>query len=78
MRRIIVSRYGEETVHIEVVVSTAPIFAKQDGVLKGMIVKESGGWILRIGGSGGATGWHTTREECILSCLEYGYEFFTE
>jgi len=78
MRKVIVNKHGEETVHIEDVISTAPVFAKQDGVLKGMVVKESDGWIVRIGGSAGATGWHTTREKCILSCMEYDYEFFTE
>jgi len=78
MREIIVNKHREKTVRIEDVISTDPIFAKKDGVLKGMIVKECDGWILRIGGSTGATGWHATLDECILSCLEYGYEFFTE
>jgi len=78
MRSIIVRTPDVDTVNLSNINYNAPIFAKQDGVLKGMIVKEPDGWILRIGGSGGATGWHATLEECLLSCEEYGYEFFTE
>lgn len=54
-----------------------PIFAQQEGVLKGMVVHElSKGWILRIGGTFGVTGHHPTLKGCIESCLPHGYEFF--
>ena len=56
-----------------------PIFAKKDGKLKGMVIHDrKRGWKLSLGGAFGATGYHGTRRECLISCLEYGYEFFVE
>jgi hypothetical protein len=44
-----------------------------------MIIKEEGnGWILRLGGERGATGFHKTREGCVKDCCRFGYEFFVE
>lgn len=53
-----------------------PIFAKRSNKLEGMVIQEDGRWILRLGGQSGATGWHDTRKECLLSCLQYHYDFF--
>ena len=55
-----------------------PIFAREHGQLVGMIVKEEKGWITRIGGSQGATGWHGELGECIKDGLKWGYEYFIE
>lgn len=76
MRQIIMER-NDKIALSDVKVST-PIFAKKNGKFIGMIVKEERGWILRVGGSIGATGHHNTIKECITSCLEFGHTFFVE
>ncbi len=54
-----------------------PIFAKYDGRIVGMIVKEPNGWILRLGGSRGCTGHHSSRKECLLKSRDFrGYTFW--
>lgn len=56
-----------------------PIFAKDhNGYLKGMVVHEKDGWILRTGGTTGATGFHETRRKCLISCIIHNYSFFVE
>ncbi len=54
------------------------IFAKKDGKLVGMVVHDDIGWILMIGGSRGATGYHDSLRECLESYIPYGDEFFVE
>ena len=75
MKRIILS-VEDGTINLSLVNEHTSIFAKKEDKLRGMIVKEDNGWILRIGGASGANGHHETRRKCIASCLEYGYEFF--
>ena len=76
MKRIALT-IGEEDVVFEAVDPHAPIFAKKNGKFIGFVVKESNGhWIVRTGGSSGATGSHHTLRDCLDSCLQYGYEFF--
>jgi len=79
MRKIIMTE-ETGTIHLSKVVGSnlehAPIFAKQDGKLAGMITKETDGWILRVGGFSGATGHHETLKRLIESCVSCGYEFF--
>lgn len=53
-----------------------PVFAKRDGKLVGMMVKEDEGWILRTGKNLGANGHHNTLRECMESCIKYNYEFY--
>jgi len=55
-----------------------PIFAKLDGYLAGMVVQETKGWILRIGGQFGASGHFKNREDCIIRGQEMGYTFYVE
>ena len=77
MRRIIVeSEDPGATIPFDEVNEYTPIFAKKDGKLMGMVVKEDAGWILRIGGKSGATGHHDTAWKCLKSCLIHDYEFF--
>ncbi len=52
------------------------IFAKINGILVGMIIKNSKGWILKIGSQRGATGYHPTLKKCLKNCLKHGYEFY--
>ncbi len=76
MKRLIMDE-DSDTIRFSDINENDPIFAKQDGVLKGIVAHElSRGWILRTGGSVGATGHHPTLEGCIKSGLPHGYEFF--
>lgn len=78
MKKVILERPESDVVYLNDVDEYTPIFAKKEGKLIGMLVKEKAGWILRVGGSSGATGCYDTREEVIESCLEYGYTFHAE
>lgn len=64
--------YHEEVVHLRDVPRKTPIFARKSGKLVGMLVRESNGWIVRIGTEGGACGFFSTKKECI----EYGTAYF--
>lgn len=76
MKEVIILDRSSSIVHPGEIPIDIPVFAKRNGVLRGMIVREEEGWILRIGGTGGASGHHSTLEECIKSCLQYEYRFF--
>lgn len=54
---------------------TTPIFAVVDGKVVGMVVEESEGWIIRIGGKFGAYGHFSTREKCMEIGLDT-YKFY--
>ena len=64
--------------------NSTPIFAKKNNKLVGMIANTNSSgekkdkWILLLGGIRGATGYHSSRRECIESCLTHNYEFFIE
>lgn len=75
MKRIIMEG-SNDTIKFSEVSEFTPIFAKKDGILVGMIVKELEGWILRMGGDLGATGYHESLKECIISCSSLRLEFF--
>ena len=79
MRQIIINESKEKEIRLSEISEHDPIFAKnKEGKLCGMIVYEDEGWILKIGGSYGATGYHKTRQDCLQSCLIHGYTFFVE
>lgn len=65
------------TYEVSIPIAT-PIFAKKDGFLKGLVVEEDRGWILRIGGPFGASGFHDTRTACMEVAASLGFEFFVE
>lgn len=77
MKKIICDTGDEGVVYFSAIDKYEPIFAKLDGKLIGMVVKENEGWIVRIGGSAGAAGHHETLERCMKACCQFGYEFFT-
>ena len=59
--------------------SSTPIFAKDEkGKLVGMIVKEDQGWIIRIGGDRGASGYHEDRYACMNASIIYNLTFHIE
>ena len=83
MQTIIIEQTPSDQILLKDVPHETPIFARKVGSDNpcGMIVRERAAgdqWILRIGGDRGATGHHSSLEECLKSCLEYGqgYEFF--
>jgi len=79
MRKITLVQNDDRTISFCNLDGTEPIFAKKGGgKLRGMVVKEEKGWILRLGGSAGATGWHDGLRECLESCVRHGHEFFVE
>ncbi len=80
MRKVIIVKKESDEIELSIVYTHTPIFAKKEGRFRGMLVKEdrNPGWIVRTGGSGGASGYHETREKCLESCLRYGYTFFVE
>jgi hypothetical protein len=77
MRRVVIENESK-TVPLSELGSTKPIFAKKYGKLRGMVVRDFCGWILRIGGSSGAYGYSDTIEECIRDGLNHNYEFYVE
>lgn len=76
MKKIILDENRDCDIKFSDVDERFPVFAKRDGKLSGMIVKENEGWILRIGHCTGANGHHDTLKGCVESCLKYDYEFF--
>lgn len=78
MKKILLDECDRNTVKLSLVDQWTAIFAKRDGKLEGMVVKEDSGWVLRTGGEAGATGYHPTIKGCLESCIQYGYEFYIE
>lgn len=70
----VVLRENEE-ISLDDIREHEPIFSFFEGKLNGMLVQESDGWILRLGGSIGSTGYHPTRRCAIESGLKHGHEF---
>lgn len=66
------------TIHLARVKESTPIFARLEGKLVGLLVKEGKGWLLRLGGSSSMRGCFPTREEAIEEAESYGYSFFIE
>ena len=65
------------TVDLDDLIDCIPVFAKRDGVLAGMLIRDVRGWCLKIGGKYASCGHFTTRRECMTEAAKYGYTFFT-
>ena len=78
IKTIIVSKPEDLTVDIDKLNSDHPVFAKSEGQLAGMVVKESMGWILKVGGIHGAYGHSNSLKKCIIKGTEHGYEFIID
>ena len=79
MKKVILPQESKRnTIREEDIEEDTPIFARKDGKLAGMIVKESPGWILRIGGIYGSHGHWPTRLSCMQASLQFGCEFYVE
>jgi hypothetical protein len=57
---------------------STPIFAKREGKLAGMVVKQDQEWILRTGGNLGANGYHSSRKACLEDGVRLGFKFYVE
>ena len=64
------------TINFDDISEVTPIIAMKNNELAGVVVKEPEGWILRLHDKYASNGYHATRRECVLSCLQYGYEFY--
>ena len=76
-------RKNVNVIQLNKVTETTPIFAMREGKLAGMLVqdnltKDNKKWIIKTGGSFGASGLHPTRKECLKSAEKHGYTFFVE
>jgi len=76
-KRIIIDEDDKDTINFSQINHyNDPIFAERDGKTCGMIVSEEEGWILRLGGRGGANGFHVTLRDCLISCRGLNFEFY--
>lgn len=79
MIKVVSDEEHSDIIRLKDVQDNVSIFAyKPVGKLVGMLVHENEGWIVKIGSAGGATGYHFTRNDCIKSCIKYGFEFYIE
>ncbi len=76
MKNIIFEDKVENEIYLDKVNRWSPIFAKKGDKLCGMVIQEGDSWILKIGSTSGATGYHDSLKACLESCLVYGYQFF--
>lgn len=77
MKKIVLEKEEQTIVRFDTVSENTPIFAKKNNVLCGMLVKETKGWILKLGGVNGAYGHHCSLKLCIVRGMSsFGYEFF--
>ena len=78
MKQVILDPPITRSINLDEIHMDTPIFAYKNGVLKGLIVEEDKGWILRLGGSLGSNGHYPTREECMARALrDFNYAFYT-
>ena len=76
-KKIILEKENTDTILFADVDQAKPIFAEKDGELEGMVVKDGRGWMLRLGGSSGSSGYHRTLQKCLESDMKCGgFEFF--
>jgi hypothetical protein len=87
-KKIILQKEESKTVILSDVCVDKPIFAKRRGKLSGMVVRDSKGWMLRLGGGmgckvlrlGGGMGckdYFETRQQ-LIKALSSEFEFFVE
>jgi len=54
------------------------VLVRQNGILKGMVIREDRGWIVRNSGGLGMYGHWGTLEKCINEGIKLGFEFYVE
>ena len=75
MRKVLLEKSTTEPVVLSSLSEVVPIFAEKEGQIRGMVLRESKGWILRISATGGCSGHYETREMCVKEATTYGYTF---
>ncbi len=78
MIKIILEKENIHNINFSDLDANVAIFAKRDGGVRGMVVKEDRGWSLRVGGSLAAYGFDTTLLVCLTTGAEIGYSFYIE
>ena len=82
MKRVIHVQAPDEysdTISFDDVPEKSFIFGKKGGKITGVLMRETEGWIMRITPTGlGSTGFHSTRQKCLISCRPYFSEFVVE
>jgi len=77
MKKVILD--NSDNICINNISENTPIFAKENNKLIGMLVLESDGWILKIGGKCGSHGHSKSRSKCLqIGVDRYNYEYFIE
>jgi hypothetical protein len=76
-KKIILQKEESKTVILSDVCVDKPIFAKRRGKLSGMVVRDSKGWMLRLGGGMGCKDYFETRQQ-LIKALSSEFEFFVE
>ncbi len=78
VKKVIINNSVAE-INLAEVSEITPIFVKNDGEMIGMVVKDEGGWIVRLGGDLGAYGHRDSREILIKEGEEkFHYTFHAE
>lgn len=78
MRQVVIKKH-DETIDLSKIANYTPIFVKLGDKLHGMVLEDNKGWITRIGGKAGATGYHPTRKELIeKETNDFQYTFHVE
>jgi len=67
--KTIIFKGEENAIKLTNIDDFTPIFMIKDGKVVGMLVEEDKGWIVKIGGNSGSTGYHDTREDAIKSTM---------
>lgn len=71
MKKVIITEVEKETILLDHIEETEPIFLVRNGMVTGLLVKEiDKGWIIRVGGACGSTGFYKTRKEAMLRNLD--------
>lgn len=78
MKQIIINNKIDSMEYIDRIKFRKPIFAMRNEKWAGMIVQESEGWILRIGGCKGCSGFYSDIYKCLERASDFDYTFWVE
>lgn len=79
MTKVLVKDYNHDNdIFINDLDDDIPIFAIENGKIRGMFIHESNGWIIRYPDGCGCSGHHNKREECARSAKSFGLTFCIE
>ena len=76
MKKVYIAKKEEVKVKLTDIGENQPVFCKKNGILRGMIVEDSEGFIVTMGGRQGLSGYHKTLQECIEAGEKLGFDFY--